>query len=88
MYIYPDNLQAKAKLWLWALRDVAIIGAALLLGVFVLARSGSFLLLVCAAIYAFLTIRVEEGCILDFLRYAAAFLFVRQQSFRWEGPNE
>ena len=21
MYIYPDNLKAKAKLWLWELRD-------------------------------------------------------------------
>ena len=26
MYIYPDNLRAKPKLWLWELRDVAIIG--------------------------------------------------------------
>ena len=24
MFIYPDNLKAKATLWLWQLRDVAI----------------------------------------------------------------
>ena len=28
-YIYPQNLKAQAKLWLWKLRDVAIIGIAL-----------------------------------------------------------
>ena len=26
MYIYPDNLKSKATLWLWTLRDLAIIG--------------------------------------------------------------
>ncbi len=26
MYIYPDNLAAKATLWLWELKDLAIIG--------------------------------------------------------------
>ena len=25
MYIYPDNLSAKATLWLWELRDIGII---------------------------------------------------------------
>ena len=31
MYIYPENLRAKAKLWLWELRDVAVIGIGFLL---------------------------------------------------------
>ena len=31
MYIYPDNLSAKATLWLWELRDIGIIGVGLLL---------------------------------------------------------
>jgi len=26
MYIYPDNLSAKATLWLWELRGIGIIG--------------------------------------------------------------
>ena len=34
MFIYPDNLKAKATLWLWQLRDVAIIGVAFLLYAF------------------------------------------------------
>ena len=29
MYIYPNNLKAKPKLWLWELRDIAIIGVGL-----------------------------------------------------------
>lgn len=28
MYIYPDNLRAKATLWLWQLRDIGVIGVA------------------------------------------------------------
>ena len=31
MYLYPDNLTARPMLWLWALRDVALIGIGLLL---------------------------------------------------------
>ena len=26
MYIYPDNLTSRAVLWLWELRDVAVVG--------------------------------------------------------------
>ena len=31
MYIYPDNLKAKATMWLWKLKDLAIIGIIVLL---------------------------------------------------------
>ncbi len=37
MYIYPENLKAKAALWLWALRDVAVIGVGLLISILALA---------------------------------------------------
>lgn len=33
MYIYPDNLKSKAILWLWELRDIAIIGVGALISV-------------------------------------------------------
>ena len=32
-YIYPQNLRAKANLWLWSLRDFLIMGIAALLSV-------------------------------------------------------
>ena len=88
MFIYPDNLKAKARLWLWELRDVAIIGGALLLSVIALAQGGTFVPLVMTAVFAFLTLRLEDTSVLDFLRYAARFLFLRQQYFIWEERHE
>lgn len=88
MYIYPDNLKAKARLWLWELRDVAIIGGALLIAVFALTQIGSFVPLVCAAVYAFLSIRMEDTSILDFLRYATRFLILQPQRFEWRERYE
>ena len=36
MFIYPDNLKAKPMLWLWLLRDIAVIGIGALLSVLAL----------------------------------------------------
>jgi len=38
VYIYPDNLKSKATLWLWTLRDLAIIGIGSLISVFALSQ--------------------------------------------------
>ena len=46
MFIYPDNLKAKATLWLWELRDVAIIGIGFLFSVLAIAQTGILLPLV------------------------------------------
>ena len=72
MFIYPENLKAKPMLWLWLLRDIAVIGIGALLS-----------LLVVTVLYAFLTIQVDGSSILDFLRRAACFLFLRQQYYEW-----
>ena len=68
-------------LWLWTLRDVAIIGIGLLLSVLALAQSGFLPPLVVTVLFAFLSIRVEDASILDFLRYAVCFLFLKQQYY-------
>lgn len=83
MYIYPDNLKAKAILWLWELRDVGIIGVGLLISVFALAQLGTLIPIVLTALFAFLSIRVEDTSIMDFIRYAAAFFFGRPQTYDW-----
>lgn len=83
MYIYPDNLTSKAMLWLWELKDIGIIGAGLLLSVLALTQTGIFIPLVLTAVYAFLSIRFESTSILDFIRYAVAFLFTQQQNYEW-----
>lgn len=83
MYIYPENLKAKATFWLWALRDIAIIGIGLLISVLALSQLGLLLPIVLVAVYAFLTIRMDDVSILDFIRYAAWFFLLRQQRFEW-----
>lgn len=83
MYIYPDNLRAKATLWLWELRDVAILSVAFLLSVLALAQTGLFPPLVITCLYAFLSIRLEDTSILDFMRYALNFLLIHQQEYEW-----
>ena len=83
MYLYPDNLKAKATLLLWELRDVGIIGVGLLISVFALAQLRFLPPIVITALYAFLSIRFEDVSILDFIRYAAAFFFGKQQTYEW-----
>lgn len=83
MYIYPDNLKAKPKLWLWELRDVAAIGIGLLFSVLALTQGGGMFLLVLTVLYAFLSIRMEGASILDFLKCAVCFLFLHQQYYEW-----
>lgn len=83
MYIYPDNLKAKPTMWLWALRDVAVIGIGLLISVFALARLGIFTPVVLTAVYTFLTIRMADASILDFIRYAFGYFFGKPQTYHW-----
>lgn len=83
MYIYPDNLRAKATLWLWELRDVAIIGAGGIAAVASITELGFSPPAVLVAVYAFLSIRFEDTSILDFLRNACAFFITKQQYFEW-----
>ena len=84
IYLYPDNLRAKARLWLWELKDIAVIGVGLLLSVLALTQGAGMFLLVLTVLYAFLSIRTEGAGILDFLRCAVCFLFLHQQHFEWK----
>ena len=86
IFIYPDNLKAKATLWLWELRDVAVIGLGFLLSVLALASWGTLLPLVITVLYAFVS--MEDISILDFLRYAVCFLLLRQQYYEWRARFE
>ena len=83
MYLYPDNLKAKATLWLWELKDIGIIGVGLLISVFALSQTGILVPIVITAVYAFLAIRFEDTSILDFIRYACAFFILKPQMYEW-----
>jgi len=81
--MYPDNLKAKAILWLWELKDIGIIGIGLLISVFALAQLGFMPPIVITAVYTFLTIQFEDTSILNFIRYACTFFIFKQQIFEW-----
>ena len=83
MYIYPENLTAKATMWLWELRDIGIIGVGLLFSVLALTQTGIFIPLIATAVYAFLSIQFDGTSILSFLRYATAFRITKQQFYEW-----
>lgn len=89
MFIYPDNLTAKAKLWLWELRDIAVIGVGALLSVLALSELGWVPPLVLTFLYGFLSIQLEDSSsILQFLHSAVRFLFLQQQQYEWRRePN-
>lgn len=83
MYIYPDNLKASPMLFLWRLKDLAVIGIGALVSLVALSQMGFSIPLVITLAYAFLAIRFEDTSILDFLKYAVKYFFVDQQEFRW-----
>ena len=86
-YIYPQDLTARATMWLWQLNDLAAIGALCLAGVFCAGQFGTAAPLLCAAGYAFLTVRFEGQSIRDFLYSAAAYFFTPRE-FSWDGEKE
>lgn len=69
-YLYPQNLKATANLWLWSLRDFAIMSIALLLSILILAQTRIIVPLAVTLCFGFLSIRLEDTTILDFIRYA------------------
>ena len=82
-YLYPQNLKATAILWLWGLKDFCIFGIAALISVVMLVH---LKLIVPAAVtlgYAFLTIRLDDTTVMDYIRYAVKYLISTQQYYEW-----
>ena len=59
-YMYPENLKAKTDLWLWSLRDFAIIAVALLLSILALVELGLLFPAAFTLCFGFLTIRMGD----------------------------
>ena len=83
MYIYPDNLKASPMLFLWRLKDLAVIGIGALISMVSLSQTGFSIPLAVTLAYAFLAIRFEDTSVLDFIKYAVKYFFIEQQEFRW-----
>ena len=83
-YLYPHNLKATANMWLWSLKDFAILGIAALFSVLILVQLRFVLPAAVTLCYGFLTIRMDDMTILDFLRYATRYFLSAQQYFQWK----
>ena len=83
-YLYPQNLKATANMWLWSLRDFAIMSIAMLLSVLILANTRMVIPLAVTLCFGFLTIRLEETTVMDFIRYAVKYFISTQQEFYWQ----
>lgn len=83
-YLYPQNLRAVANLWLWSLKDFAILGIAALLSVVILVQLRIFIPAAATLCFGFLTIRMDDTTVLDFIRYAVRYFVSTQQYYEWK----
>lgn len=82
-YIYPQNLKASANIWFWSLKDFLILGVCALVSVVLIVELKSMLPAALTLCYAFLSIRLDEITILDFIKYAVRYFITTQQIFEW-----
>lgn len=82
-YLYPQNLKATANMWLWSLKDFAILGVAALLSIVMLVELRLVLPAAVTLGYGFLTIRMDDTTVLDFLKYAVRYFISTQQYYEW-----
>lgn len=82
-YLYPQNLKATANLWLWSLKDFAILGVSALLSVVILVQLRFFVPAAVTMCFGFLTIRMDDATVLDFIRYAVRYFISTQQYYEW-----
>lgn len=83
-YLYPQNLKATANLWLWSLKDFTILGVSLLLSIVVLVQFRWLIPIAVTLCYGFLTIRMDETTMLDFIKYAVRYFISTQQYYEWK----
>ena len=76
-YIYPENLRANVKLWFWSVRDFIIICGGIILSVVILVNFWNVLR------FAFLSLRVDETSIIDYIFNAVKFFLTSQQLYLW-----
>ena len=82
-YIYPENLRASVKLWFWSVRDFIIICGEIILSVVILVNFWNVLPFAATACIAFLSLRVDETAIIDYIFNAVKFFLTSQQLYLW-----
>jgi len=87
-YIYPDNLSAKATLWMWKLRDMGIIATGLILSAIAITTIRTAIPLVAVCAYAFISIQLDDVSMKDYISWAWRFLISGQQYYEWGHENK
>jgi len=82
-YLYPQNLKATANLWLWSLKDFAILGVMALPSIVLLVQFGFLLPAAAVLCYGFLTIRMDDTTIMEFLKCAVRYFLTTEQYYEW-----
>lgn len=82
-YLYPQNLKATANLWLWSLKDFAILGVMALPSIVLLVQFGFLLPAAAVLCYGFLTIRMDDTTIMEFLKCAVRYFLLTEQYYEW-----
>lgn len=88
LYIYPQNMRTKAKLWFWTLKDLIILGIALTVSVVSWAKLGFLLPAAVTVVFGFLTIRLEDSSVLDYIKRAWRYFVGSQQYFEWKEKTD
>lgn len=83
-YLYPQNMRMQVRLWFWSLKDLVTLGIALALSVVCWAKFGLIPPAVGTVLYGFLTMRIDESSILDYIRRAWSYFLGSQQYFEWK----
>lgn len=82
-YLYPQNLKATANLWMWSLKDFAVLSIAALLSIVALVQLRIIIPAAATLCYGFLTIRLDDTTVLDFMKYAVRYFISTQQYYEW-----
>lgn len=82
-YIYPENLRATVKLWFWNVRDFIIICGGIILSVIVFVNLWNVLPIAATVCYGFLSLRVDDTAIMDYIFNAVKFFVTSQQIYSW-----
>ena len=83
-YLYPQYLRAVAYVLLWSLKDFAILGIAAVLSVVILVQLRIFIPAAATLCFGFLTIRMDDTTVVDFIRYAVRYFISTQQYYEWK----
>ena len=72
-----------ANLWMWSLKDFAVLSIAALLSIVALVQLRIMIPAAATLCCGFLTIRLDDTTILDFMKYAVRYFISTQQYFEW-----